>query len=288
MPELQLSAGTIEYVDTGGDGDPIVFLHGVVNDASVWRKVVAQLEGEHRCIAPTLPLGSHKTPMAPNADLTLRGIARLAGEVLERLELTAVTLVTNDWGGAQVMVAEGCADRVARLVLTSCEAFENYPPGIPGRMLGMSARLPGGLSMGFGALRIRPLRRIPLMFGWMSKRPVPAEVMDGWFRPMQTQREIRRDFRKYATSLPGKEELREITEQLQTLDRPALVAWAADDKIMPIDHGRRMAEMLPQGRFFEVPDSYTLIPEDQPEVLARLISDFVARRESAPAIPTPS
>jgi pimeloyl-ACP methyl ester carboxylesterase len=64
-------------------------------------------------------------------------------------------------------------------------------------------------------------------------------------------------------------------ECLPTFDRPALVVWAAEDLVMPPEHGRRLAEILPQGRLIEIPDSYRLIPEDQPGELARAIRQFV-------------
>jgi pimeloyl-ACP methyl ester carboxylesterase len=57
-------------------------------------------------------------------------------------------------------------------------------------------------------------------------------------------------------------------------DRPALIVWASEDRVMPPEHGRRLAELFPQGRLIEVPDSYTLIPLDKPMELAKVIRDF--------------
>ncbi|MGH3089505.1 MAG: alpha/beta fold hydrolase [Rubrobacteraceae bacterium] len=275
MREIELSAGTIEYEDTGGDGPVLVLLHGVAMDGSLWRGVVADLRPDHRCVVPTLPLGGHRRPMRPDADLTIQGMVRLVAEFLERLDLRDVTLVGNDWGGAQLVVSEGIDERVGRLVLTSCEAFENYPPGVPGRAVARAAAMPGGIYLAFQSLRLRPLRRLPMTWGWMSKRPVPDEVMDEWFRPLQTRGDIRRDLRKYATSIPPKKVLLRWTERLISFDRPALVAWAREDRVMPPEHGRRLAGMLPRGRLIEIPDSYALIPEDQPRELARAIRGFV-------------
>jgi pimeloyl-ACP methyl ester carboxylesterase len=275
MQEIELSAGTIEYEDTGGDGPVLVLLHGVAMNGSLWRGVVAELRYDHRCVVPTLPLGGHRRPMRPDADLSILGIVRLVAEFLERLDLRGVSLVGNDWGGAQLLVSGGLDERVGRLVLASCEAFENYPPGIPGRALAQAASIPGGLYLAFQSLRLRPLRRLPTTWGWMSKRPVPDEVMDEWIRPLQTQREVRRDLRKYGRSIPPKNVLLEWSERLRSFDRPALVVWAAEDRVMPPEHGRRLAEMLPHGRLIEISDSYTLIPEDQPRELARAISRFV-------------
>jgi pimeloyl-ACP methyl ester carboxylesterase len=275
MLEIELSAGTIEYEDTGGDGPVVVLLHGVAMSGSLWRGVVAELRSDHRCVVPTLPLGGHRRPMRPDADLSILGIVRLVAEFLEKLDLNGVTLVGNDWGGAQLLVSEGLDERVVRLVLTSCEAFENYPPGIPGRALAQAARIPGGIYLAFQSLRLRPLRRLPTTWGWMSKRPVPDEVMNEWIRPLQTQREVRRDLRKYGRSIPSKNVLLEWSERLRSFDRPALVVWAVEDRVMPPEHGRRLADLFPRGQLVEISDSYTLIPEDRPRELARAIRSFV-------------
>ncbi|MGW8327546.1 alpha/beta fold hydrolase [Streptomyces sp. NPDC055897] len=278
MPALELSAGAVDYQDTGGDGPVVVLLHGVAMDGSLWRHVVAGLRDDFRCVVPTLPLGGHRRPMHPDADLSILGVARLVDEFLERLDLSDVTLVLNDWGGAQSLVADGRADRVGRLVITSCEAFDNYPPGLPGRNLVTSAKLPGGLSVAFGLLRLKPLRRLPVTWGWMTKRPVPPEVMDAWLRPVVSSAEVRRDLRKYLLSTPPKAELLTWSEALRTFDRPALVVWAAEDRVMPPSHGRRLAEVLPRAKLVEIPDSYTLIPEDQPAALTAHLRNFLDDR----------
>lgn len=282
MSEVELSAGTIEYEDTGGGGPAVVLLHGLAMDGSLWRHVVADLRSDYRCLVPTLPLGGHRRPMHPDADLAPRGIARLVGEFLERLDLRDVTLVANDWGGAQLLISEGRAERVGRLVLASCEAFDNFPPGLPGRAVWLAAKLPGGLNALAQPLRLRPLRRLPLAFGWIAKRPIPHEVTDAWLRPVLTQREIRRDLTKYVRAV-DKRDMLEATEQLRAFDRPALVIWAAEDRVMPPEHGRRLAELLPNARLIEIPDSYTLIPEDQPAELARALRDFLAAEAGAQA-----
>ncbi|WP_457031776.1 alpha/beta fold hydrolase [Kitasatospora sp. P5_F3] len=276
MPELELSAGTIDYQDTGGNGPVVVLLHGVAMDGSLWRHVVAGLRDDFRCLVPTLPLGGHRRPMHPDADLSILGVARLVAEFLDRLDLHDVTLVLNDWGGAQSLVADGRTSRIGRLVLTSCEALDNYPPGLPGRNLVASARLPGGLALAFNLLRLKPLRRLPMTWGRMTKRPVPPEIMDAWFRPVLSSPAIRRDLRKYVLSTPPRPDLLAWTEALRTFDRPTLIAWATEDRVMPLAHAHRLAELLPQAELVEIPDSYTLIPEDQPTALIAHLRDFLS------------
>jgi pimeloyl-ACP methyl ester carboxylesterase len=122
---------------------------------------------------------------------------------------------------------------------------------------------------------VRALRRLPLAFGWMSKRGIPHEITDSWFEPLLTRREIRRDLVKYVRSADPREMLA-ASKGVGAFDRPALVVWAAEDRVMPREHGRRLAESLPQGRLVEIDDSYTLITEDQPGELAGVIRNFVS------------
>jgi pimeloyl-ACP methyl ester carboxylesterase len=276
MKELELAAGTIEYEDTGGSGPVVVLLHGVVMNGTLWRHVVADLRHDHRCVVPTLPLGAHRLPMREDADLSLSGQAALVAEFMDRLDLGRVTLVCNDWGGALLLMSRGRGRRIDRVVLAACETFDNYPPGLPGRNLALLGRLPGGLALASHALRIRALRRLPLTLGWMSKRPVPHHIVDGSLAPVRSA-VIRRDLKKYIGGVTAAQgELLAATERLAAFERRVMVVWSPEDRVMPIECGRRLADMLPQGRLVEIPDSYTLIPEDQPALLAAQVREFVA------------
>ncbi|MEA2315358.1 MAG: hypothetical protein QOI03_2050 [Solirubrobacteraceae bacterium] len=283
MPQLELSVGVIDYEDTGGEGPVLVLLGGLAMDGSVWDPLVEDLRLDHRCIVPTLPLGAHRRPMRRDADLTLAGFGRILAELLERLDLRAVTLVQNDHAAALVLAGEN-PERVARLVISSCEAFENYPPGLPGKNMRVTALLPGGIFLAMNALRLRALRRTPIAFGWMAKRPLPDELLDRWLRPLQTQKGVRRDLRKYAISA-RRRQMVEVCERLRAFTRPALVVWTPEDRVQRPEHGRRLAELLPDARLIEIRDSYTLIMRDQPQAFASAIREFVRDTASA-ASPT--
>jgi len=253
----------------------VVLCHGLLMAASLWDAVVEELGPGFRCVRPTLPLGAHRQPMRADADLSLRGQVRLLAEFLERLELEEVTLVFNDWCGAQLLVAEGWDGRVGRLVLASCETDDNYPPGLPGRVAALAARLPGGLAAVLKPLRFKALRRLPMTFGLMSKRPIPDALFNRWLEPTLTDAAIRRDLRKYAgDTRQGRRQLAKANPRLADFGKPVLVVWAAEDKVMPIAAGRRLAAAFPDSRFIEIPDSRTLIPIDQPRALAGAIATF--------------
>src|SRR5262245_57016573 len=90
--QVELTQGTIHYRECG-EGPPVVFVHGVLVSADLWRNVVpAVADAGYRCLAPTWPLGSHPEPMRAEADLTPPGLAALIGEFLDALDLTEVTL----------------------------------------------------------------------------------------------------------------------------------------------------------------------------------------------------
>lgn len=292
MTEIELSAGTIDYTDTNpaataaassgsGAGDAVptlLFLHGAMMDGTLWDQVVADLSADHRCIVPTLPLGAHRHPMREGADLSMPGIAALAAELCEHLDLRQVTVVGNDTGGAlaQVLMADpALRRRLARAVLVSCEAFDNFPPGLTGRTLFALGKLPPPL---FGAfmqqMRLRPARRLPISFGWLTRRG--DAVVKGWLRPVLTSRGVRRDtVAMLRAGAADKGFLLRAAENLGTFTGPALVVWAAGDRVMPVEHGKRLAVLLPDARFVEVADSATLLALDQPAELARRIRDFV-------------
>jgi pimeloyl-ACP methyl ester carboxylesterase len=275
MREIELSAGTIEYEDTGGDGPVIVLLHGLMMDASLWDGPIADLSVDHRCVAPTLPLGAHRHGMHARADLSLPGIARLVAEFLDRLDLHDVTLVGNDTGGAlvQLLICEGAA-RVGRVVLASCDAFDNFPPGLTGKTLVLTGRLsPRMFGLFMQQMRLRAIRRLPIAFGWLTKRGDAATAR--WTKPVLTQPEIRRDAVRVLRAVAADTHLLvEAAECLPGFDRSALVVWASGDRVMPPEHGRRLAELLPHARLVEVEDSYTLIPLDQPARFAQIVREF--------------
>jgi pimeloyl-ACP methyl ester carboxylesterase len=270
--QIELSAGTVDYVDSGGDGPVVVMLHGLMMDASLWDDVIAELESDHRCIAPTLPLGAHRRGMRDDADLSLRGIAWLVAELLDRLDLDDVTLVGTDTGGAIVqLLIGGGATRVGRVVLASCDAFENFPPGLTGRALVLSGKLPPAIfGLFMQQMRLRPLRRLPVAFGWLTMRGDRATAR--WIKPVLEQADIRRDTVRVLRAIAAERNLMlEAAEDLPRFNRPALVVWASEDRVMPLEHGRRLADLLPQGRLVEIEDSYTLIPLDQPSRLAEVM-----------------
>lgn len=277
MQEAQLPQGTIRYRDTG-TGETLVFLHGLLVNGLLWRKVIPLLEGEFRCIVPDWPLGSHGAALAAGADRSPRGMARLVADFLEALELEGVTLIANDTGGAiaQLLVTER-PERVGRLVLTPCDAYENFLP-LAFRPLPWMARVPGALTLAVQAMRVPALRRSPLGFGMLTRRPIPDEILAAWVGPFLRDAGVRRDTIGLLRAIDSRDTLA-AAEKLRHFARPTLIAWAREDRFFKLRYAERLAHTIPDCRLETIEDSLTFVSEDQPERLAELIAAFV--RETA-------
>jgi pimeloyl-ACP methyl ester carboxylesterase len=264
----------VRYFDRGA-GRPLVFVHGLLANAELWRNVVAgAANAGFRCLTPDLPLGSHETPMNRDADLTPPGQAQLIADFLAALDLRDVTLVGNDTGGAMCqLVATLHGERLARLVLTNCDAYENFlPPAF--RYVQVLARIPGGMWVLGQAVRSRTVRQMPNAFGWLSLREVDAERMEAWVRPVREDAGVRRDLTKVLRGISSRYTLR-AAEQLREFDRPVLLAWGQRDRFFRPSFAERLARDIPGARLAWVADSATFVAVDAPEELAGLISDFV-------------
>ncbi|HEX4305986.1 MAG TPA: alpha/beta hydrolase [Solirubrobacterales bacterium] len=268
--EIALPQGTIRYREAGS-GPTIVFVHGYLVDGRLWDGVVDALSDRFRCIAPHWPMGAQQVAMAPDADLTPPGVATIIEGFLEALDLTDVTLVGNDSGGAmcQVTVARRPA-RVGRLVLTNCDTHENFPPGIF-KALPPLAKLPGGVTM--LALPFRSSFVIRHAFRPFSKRNPPAALVESWARPGTTDKAVRHDLGKVTRGMDKRYTL-EAAERLRGSEFPLLLAWAPGDRFFPIAYAERLAAEVGNAKLVEIPDSASFVPFDQPRRVATAIADF--------------
>jgi pimeloyl-ACP methyl ester carboxylesterase len=272
MPAVTLSTGTIHYEKSGpDDGRPVVFIHGYTMGSSLWRPLTERLVASgFSLVAPTWPLGAHTEPMRPEAELTMESIAATVGELLEALDLRDVVLVGNDTGGAIAqIVATATPERLGALVLTSCDAFEHFPPPILKPFIA-AARFPAAFTAAAQPLRTKLGRR--RAFGALAHADIDALVVE-WLEPPLSDARIREDLRRLTASLNQQTTIR-AAERLPQLDKPTLIAWSADDAFFPLEDGKRLAATIPDARLEVIERSRTFSMIDQPDELARLIAEF--------------
>ncbi len=280
LRELRLSAGAVRYREAG-NGPVLLFLHGLFTNGNLWRMVAPPLAAQgYRCIVPDWPLGSHTLPMDGTARLDPPALADLVVEFMARLDLSDVTLIGNDTGGAIAqLIAAGRRDRVERLVLTGCDAFERFPPRLFS-YLKWGAHIPGMLYLMAQPLRFPMLHRLPITFGWLTKRPIEPVVIKSYLGPAVADPAVRRDTGKLLRGVHKRHTLA-AARRLPDFPGPVLIAWAREDRIFPVADATRLANVFRDARVELIEDSYTLVSEDQPERLVAVIGDFLRKTDAA-------
>ncbi|MEK6228726.1 MAG: alpha/beta fold hydrolase [Actinomycetota bacterium] len=277
---LDLPGGRIRVHETGS-GPAIVFVHGLLVNANLWRKVVPRLAPDFRCVALDLPLGSHVEPLG-GGDLTPPALAALVCDALDALGLDDVTLVGNDTGGALCQIAVTTRpERIGRLVLTPCDYRDVFPPKLFKPLLAL-ARVPGATQAVLNSLRPRPARRLPAAYGWLTKRPIEAQAEDTYVLAGLADPAVRSELNAVLAGIDPRH-TNEAADRLPGFDRPALLAWAAEDRFFRNGIPESLASTLPNARLEWIEDSYTFVSEDQPERLAELIAGFVREPANARA-----
>ncbi len=274
MKSVDVTAGTIEYREEGDpSGPPVVLLHGLLMNDAQWNLALPHLPSSFRYLLPVLPMGGHRIPMRDDADLTMPGMVNIVADFLDALDLADVTLVVTDWGGALFLTDVGRDKRVARLVICPSEAFDNFPPGFPGKVAWLASRNTLTVSLAMRQLKIGSLRRQWLIFGQMAKKPIPQDIVDAWMSAGVADRRIREDLVKYCrTKFVGAELIR-ATNSLKDFRGQALVLWSRNP-VMPDEHATRLAE-LTGAMLHYVDDANVLVMLDQPEQTAQAIGEFL-------------
>jgi pimeloyl-ACP methyl ester carboxylesterase len=280
LPELadvklaHTSLGDVRYRDTAGAGEPILLIHSLLLDPDLYAGVVPRLVARgYRCLLPELPLGGHALPLLEDADRSPRGLVRIIVEVLDQAGIDRASVVGVDTGGAlaQLLMAHH-RDRVDRVVLTGCDAYEDFPPrSALGRLLkpalhrwtiGLTAR----------ATRTRWGRRA-LVPRPVTHRGVDDALLIQWTHGLRDP-EIVRDLQLAFAAMHPSYTL-EAAELNKTFPRPVLIAWGDDDRLFKQRLAFRLEEDLPHARLVFIADCAAFAAIDQPERLAELIVEHL-------------
>lgn len=280
--EVRLGGGTLRYREAG-EGETIVFVHGVMVNGTLWRRVAEHLGGRYRCVVPDLPLGGHSLPMPEGSEVGPRGVALLLAEFMEALDLDDVTLVGNDTGGAicQILISER-PERIGRLVLTNCDAYEAFFPW-PFRPLQYAARLFGERFVGGLAWVLRARAAQRLLLWTVSKRRAEDATLDAYFGSLLRDARVRRDLARFLRDVSSRYTLR-AARAFPGFRLPVLIAWGDEDIFFSLRLARRLRQDFPDAVLKVISGSRAFVPEDRPDRLAEEIEAFVrSNAENAPS-----
>ncbi|OBG24630.1 alpha/beta fold hydrolase [Mycobacterium sp. 852002-51057_SCH5723018] len=280
MAKLALQQATIEYQEFGPQDSahpPVVFVHGILVDGRLWRDVAEALARRgFRCIVPTWPLGSHTHPVREPSALSLSGVAEIVNDAILALDLSDVTLVGSDTGGGICqLVVDAYPNRIGRLVLTNCDAFDKCPP-FPFDVAFELLRGPITIKALLEALRLRTLRHSPLGFGLLINDPDP-HLTSAWLQPCLDDARICRDLAALLRQVANTD-LTDVATRLPRFTKPVTLVWGQRDRCFTPGLGRRLAGLFSNGKLIEVPDAKTFVALDDPNAVIDAIAAISAVR----------
>jgi pimeloyl-ACP methyl ester carboxylesterase len=275
-----LPQGKLAYRAAGpasSPSPPVVFLHGVLVDGRLWAPVAERLAAEGiRSYAPTLPLGAHQQPMNAGADLSPHGVAQLVLDFIAALDLSDVTIVGNDTGGAicQIMLATDTS-RIGAAVLTNCDAFGAFPPRafVP---LFRALRHPAVVAGLVPGLRSAKVRNGPLAYGPLSSGSLDRGLTRDWVLPL-ADKAIRRDLAKFARGVHPRV-LVDAASRFGEFTGPVRILWGEADPSFRIELGRQLSEAFSHASLTTVAAGRTFLPLDHPGEVAREITAAIGAR----------
>lgn len=279
MPQVALQQATIPYRVLGPEDSPhppVLFVHGILADERLWEHVAQGLAGMgYRCILPTWPLGAHTIPVNQGADLSPRGIAAMINDFMAALDLSGVTLVGNDTGGGLCqLLIDSHPDRIGRLVLTNCDAFDKFPP-FPFTAVFALLRGPISIKTLFTMLGLTPLRHSPLGFGLLLNDPDP-DLTKSWITPCRDDTRICRNLaellRHVATT-----DLTDVSTRFPRFTKPVTLVWGMRDRCFTPSLAKRMAALFPNATMIEVPGAKTFVALDNPAAVVDAIATVGAQ-----------
>lgn len=273
MPSVQLEQGTIHYEEAGPrDGRPVLCVAGYLAGGDLWGALAERLsERGLRVLMPNWPMGAHREAMKPGADVTPTGIARMIAGFMDELGLQDVVLIGNDTGGAICqIVAARHPGRLGALVLTNCDAFEEFPPGMF-KALVRAAKIPGALKAGLQPLRTAAARKSPAGFGLLSHGDVD-HLAKGWVHPALHDDAVFDDLKRFTAAIDPQDTIA-AARTLGSFDKPVLLTWGTDDKLFSMELAKRLAAAIPTARLVPVEKARTFVMIDQPDRLAELVAE---------------
>ncbi len=276
MARLTLPQAAVDYIELGPPDTalpPVLFVHGALVDARLWSGVATSLaEQGFRCIQPTWPLGSHTTPVVDRTVLSPQGVAELIHDFILARGLDDVTLVGSDTGGGVCQfLVDAHPERVGRLVLTNCDAFDTFPPFPFNAVFALMRSAASTRALG-NLMRLKALRHSPLAYGLLMNKPDP-ELTASWIRPAMTDSRIAGDFAELARNI-GHTDLMTTAPRLHRFSKPVSVVWGQRDRCFTPELGRRLAALFPNVSLTEVPGSRTFVSLDDPAAVITAISEI--------------
>lgn len=266
--------GPIPYRKIGKGPITILAIHGLLVDSRLWNEVANNLAKEATIILPDLPFGAHKTAVPKRSELTPKNVAAAFVDILDALDINNAMLIGNNSGGALCQIACVAAPkRFTSLVLTSCDAFENFPPKAF-KSLVKICHLPGITKFFVSVFSLKAMFANPGRLNKLVRHPVDAQLIQDWTTPARKDAAIRADLITWMKSMKPSY-TQEAAKQLSLYPGKTVVAWSREDKFFPPADAQRLVTIIPNSKLIWIDDALTFSPLDQPLAVANAVREII-------------
>jgi pimeloyl-ACP methyl ester carboxylesterase len=261
--KIDTPSGSINYVEQGS-GPVALFVHGVLLNGYLWRQQLEELKELRRCIAVDL-LAHGDTEISVTQDVSVTANAHMLAELLDALKIEQVDLVGNDSGGGVCQIfAAVYPSRIRSLVLTNCDAHDNWPPEAFRPFVEMVAA--GGLPQTLTAmLQDKSMYRSARALGPAYERPeaVSDDTIETYLRPHLRSPQRTADLERFVNAFDCRHTV-DIETPLRQLQAPTLIAWGTDDIYFDIKWSHWLEEAIPgTKRRIELNGARIFFPEER-------------------------
>ncbi len=265
---LDINGARIHYVDEGS-GETLLLLHGNPAWSFLYRKIIAALKDRFRCVALDYP-GYGMSDAPPGYGFTPREHSAVVERFVDRLGLTDLTIMVQDWGGP---VGLGLAGRRPELVrgFIIGNTFA-WPLQGELRMHVFSWVMGGPI----GRALTRAFNFVPrFFFSRGLAQDVPREVLDLYLAPWQDRARRQAAVVGPRQLIAASPFLREVELGLPRLaDRPALIVWGTKDFAFRETERQRFEHIFPKHKTILFDDASHFLQEDAGERIAEAFKRF--------------
>ncbi|SRR6266542_211082 len=268
---VELEGLRMHYLDEGR-GEPILLLHGEPTWSFLYRRMIPPLRTRFRCVAPDYIGFGRSDKWTDVAAYSFRAHYAMLERFVAALELRAITLVVQDWGGPLGLhYAVRHSEWIARLVILNT-----------GLLMGEGEALTPGLQ----SWRDYVSRTADLPIGLVLKRSIgkryelSADIVQAYDAPFPTL-ESKAGARAFPAIIPmspddpGAAEMRETKAALAKWGKPALICFSDSDPVFPPGVGEALARLIPGARFALIPGAGHFLQEEKGPEIAQRILHFV-------------
>jgi len=251
MKYSQIREGKFEYLDTGGDGETILLLHGLFGGLSNFDAIINRFGEQHRVVFPTLPMFE-----LPLRKVSVTGLVNHLLEFAEAYELDQLHLLGNSLGGhVAILFALAAPERIASITITASSGlFENS----------MGNTYPKRGDREFVRKKCEGTFHDPAM--------ATEELIQGVFDTINN-----RD-RALRVVMTAKSAVRHnLSEKLHLIKVPTLLIWGESDDITPPFVGEKFHELIADSEYHLLPECGHAPMMELPDIFNEIYGNFLDR-----------